>query len=275
MTKTEREERAKIRLATVKRLFARSLNRCAFPGCNSMIVDDESDAMLGEMCHIEGIGKKALRHNKMLTKEERDAYSNLILLCSNHHKVIDHDKSYTVESLRKMKAEHEKTGRMEIDPKDERFAKICIESMTARKTVSTSATTYTNAQHNEARDYARQTVINNFNVVKKVVKQKSYPDNAIGSDTNKANYISYLINKYHECKEWEIGKSGMNYKIFPSRVKNHFKIGANRTYNHIALCLFDDVVEFITSNIRRTKKYRVGCTNYRTYADWLQTQGIK
>lgn len=272
MTKKEREERAAIRLTTIKRLFARSLNRCAFPGCSSMIVDDESDTMIGEMCHIEGIGKKALRHNKTLTREQRDAYDNLILLCSNHHAIIDHDdKTYTVEVLRRMKAEHEKTGRFDLQSKDERFAKICIASMTIKKTMSTSSRTY-NAPHYESKGQSRMNVFNTTIINQKHSAKRQYPSDSIGSDTNKANYISYLIEKYHKCKEWEIGKENMEYSIFPNRIKAHFKIGRNRTFNHIPVFRFDEVVTFITDNIRRTKLFIVGGMGFKSYNDWLREQ---
>lgn len=272
MTKKEREERAAIRLATIKRLFARSLNRCAFPGCNSMIVDDESDAMIGEICHIEGVGKRALRHNKALTREQRDAYDNLILLCSNHHTVIDHDaKTYTVEALRRMKADHESMGRIEICPKDDWCAKICISSMTIRRTTSTFSRTY-NAPYYESKDQSRMTVFNTTIVNQKSSTKRPYPSDCIGSDTNKANYISYLIEKYHKCKEWEIGKENMKYFIFPNRIKAHFKIGRNRTYNHIPISRFDEVVEFIIDNIKRTKLFLVGGMGFKSYNDWLREQ---
>jgi hypothetical protein len=38
-------------LVTVKRLFARSQNRCAFTGCDFPIVE-ESDTVTGIICHI-------------------------------------------------------------------------------------------------------------------------------------------------------------------------------------------------------------------------------
>ena len=38
---------------TVKRLFAVSGNRCAFPGCTLPLVDQASSEVLGEICHIQ------------------------------------------------------------------------------------------------------------------------------------------------------------------------------------------------------------------------------
>jgi hypothetical protein len=59
-------------------------------------------------------------------------------------------------------------------------------------------------------------------------KQK-YPPGCIGYNSLKANYISYLIDRYHDLKKWEVGGNGMNYAIFPSSLKQKFKIGATRT----------------------------------------------
>ena len=185
---SKRESRAAVRLATVKRLFARSLNRCAFPGCHSMIVDDESDVLLGEICHIEGIGKKALRYNKELSKEERDAYGNLILLCANHHTIIDRDKTYTVESLKRMKAEHEEGSRMETEPKDERYARICINKVDARRTrvtLTDNSRVYNNSQHIEAPNGV-------INVYGPAPRKMSAPPDSIQNDAKKRAYIERL-----------------------------------------------------------------------------------
>lgn len=50
-------------------------------------------------------------------------------------------------------------------------------------------------------------------LVKKIVKQK-YPDGCIGFDSLKANYISHLIGRYNEYKEYEVGKGKVNYAVF-------------------------------------------------------------
>ena len=238
MTKKEREERAAIRLATVKRLFARSLNRCAFPGCNSMIVDDESDAMLGEMCHIEGIGKKALRHNKTLTKEERDAYSNLILLCSNHHKVIDHDKSYTVESLRRMKAEHEKIGRMETEPKDARCAKICIASMGTRKT----SITISRIQNSNVYNIDAPNGVFNFNGP--APQKMTAPPDAIQNNAKKRAYIIRLRTIYIDTDTFHPSK-----RTSACYINNAIKKRFGTTAMLVSVNCFDELCSFLKEKI--------------------------
>lgn len=250
-----RKNRAEVRLATIKRLFARSLNRCAFPGCLTPIVDDETDAMIGEMCHIEGVGKKALRHNKELSKEQRDAYENLILLCSNHHQVIDHDEErFTVAELKKMKAEHERLGRIESCPKDEKLARICIEA--SKKRTTHTNRTYVNSCHYEANGNSRQTIVNNTTIMRKTTKKKAYPVGSIGSDNLKANYLSYLVDKYAEFAAW--GHSGQaNFAIMPGMLKKRFKIGGNRSYFNIPLELFFEAVDFVQKAIENTQLGRI------------------
>ena len=93
-------------ITDIKRLFARSGNRCAFPKCTATIA--EGDTLIGEVCHINAIMPQGQRYASAQTPEQRHAYDNLILLCPSHHTVVDDDEeTYTVERLRRMKAEHE------------------------------------------------------------------------------------------------------------------------------------------------------------------------
>jgi len=92
--------------ATIKRLFARSGNRCAYPRCPLEIV--QGDVVVGEVCHIRGSRPDSPRHDPAQSPSARHGYDNLILLCRNHHKVIDDDpEAYTVERLLRMRADHE------------------------------------------------------------------------------------------------------------------------------------------------------------------------
>ena len=91
---------------TLKRLFSRSGNRCAFPDCNKIIAMDEGH-LVGEVCHIEAASKGGERYNHQQSDEERRSFENLIILCSVHHTITNDTVKYTVDVLRKMKADHE------------------------------------------------------------------------------------------------------------------------------------------------------------------------
>jgi hypothetical protein len=90
---------------TIKRLFALSGNRCAFPGCTDVLV--EGDVVVGHICHVKAANPEGPRYDDQQTPAERHGYDNLILMCQKHHTVIDDgEEAYTVERLTRMKADH-------------------------------------------------------------------------------------------------------------------------------------------------------------------------
>jgi hypothetical protein len=91
---------------TLKRLFALSGNKCAFPGCNIIFTNNETTENLSNICHIED-AEEGGRHNPDMNDSERASFDNLILLCPTHHKITDNLDVFTVGSLREMKRNHE------------------------------------------------------------------------------------------------------------------------------------------------------------------------
>ena len=77
------------READLKRLFALSHNVCAFPGCDQRIADARWPTVQAEICHIGGLNPGSARHDPELPEERLNAFENLLLLCPNHHRVID------------------------------------------------------------------------------------------------------------------------------------------------------------------------------------------
>lgn len=92
--------------------------------------------------------------------------------------------------------------------------------------------------------------------VKKAQKSK-YPEGCIGSDVVKANYIGYLIDRYHEYKEYQVGKEGINYAIFPSNLKRKFKVGRTRTIYHVPISKFEELALYIQNRIDGTMLAKV------------------
>ncbi|MDH6167120.1 hypothetical protein M2282_002269 [Variovorax boronicumulans] len=89
-----------------KRLFALSGNRCAFPKCGVQLVQEAT--ILGEISHIKAASPNGPRYDPNQAPADRHDFDNLLLLCANHHKVVDDDEiSYTVERLLIMKRSHE------------------------------------------------------------------------------------------------------------------------------------------------------------------------
>lgn len=75
-------------LTTVKRLFALSQNRCAFPGCTAPLIED-TGTVTGIICHIKARSERGPRYDANQTEEERYAFDNLLLMCGRHSKLID------------------------------------------------------------------------------------------------------------------------------------------------------------------------------------------
>src|SRR5947208_3015009 len=96
--------------STIRRLFALSMNRCAFPECSTPILDLKTKTILAEVCHIHAQNENGPRYKRDQTAEERHGLENLILMCGVHHKIIDAPASlgtYTAKHLLAIKSEHE------------------------------------------------------------------------------------------------------------------------------------------------------------------------
>lgn len=92
--------------ATIKRLFALCGNQCAYPGCSQPVVQGE--ALVGDVCHIAADNVGGPRYDPSQTPEERQHFDNLIVLCPNHHRIVDGDTvTYSVDRLKSMKRRHE------------------------------------------------------------------------------------------------------------------------------------------------------------------------
>jgi hypothetical protein len=107
-----------ISIKTHKMLWGRAANRCSI--CRLELVmnagETDDEALIGDACHIVARESTGPRGNSPLTSEERDKYSNLILLCKVHHKLADDQPgTYTVEHLQETKASHEKWVRESLE----------------------------------------------------------------------------------------------------------------------------------------------------------------
>ena len=106
-------------VATVKRLFAVSGNRCAFLDCTLPLVDEASGKVTGRICHIKADSVGGPRYDPQQHNRERHGFANLVLMCPNHHDVIDSDvETYTVEKLLEIKALHEARYAGGAEPSD-------------------------------------------------------------------------------------------------------------------------------------------------------------
>lgn len=176
---------------TVKHLFAMSGNVCAFPKCNQPLVEN-AGTVIGEICHIKGNKPGSARFDPTQSDELRHAFTNLILLCGNHHKLIDSSPgTYSTEILLNMKADHENShGRPSIS-EDIFSARLLMKAGSGAQVFNHSGNVAVNSPG---------AVQANTIVIKGSSKKVSIapPPGTIGSDQILSRYISYLIARYNE-----------------------------------------------------------------------------
>ena len=110
MAKTRR---IKITKTVEKLLCVNAGGRCEFEGCNKLLTVDKLTQKVqdsGMMAHIVAASDHGPRGNSELSEEERSKIENLMLLCYECHRRIDHEKVelYSTEKLLAMKEAHEK-----------------------------------------------------------------------------------------------------------------------------------------------------------------------
>lgn len=137
--------RLPLKPSVVKRLFAISKNECAYHNCEEKIVD-EYGTVIGEICHIEAAEKGGERYNEFSDDEYRRSFDNLILLCSNHHKKTNNLKEYTVEKLKKIKAQHELQNRGSNYQVSDYVVKLAISNLMEQKNENLGSGTQFNNQ---------------------------------------------------------------------------------------------------------------------------------
>ncbi len=101
-----------IPLPELKILCMRSGGICAYSGCGRSLVRPETEqdgaVVVANVAHIVADSRQGPRGDAPLTEAERNKYPNLILLCPDHHAIVDaQPMTYSVPVLRQMKADHE------------------------------------------------------------------------------------------------------------------------------------------------------------------------
>ncbi|SUE16251.1 Uncharacterised protein [Rhodococcus gordoniae] len=105
--------------SVIKRLYALSMNRCAFPECTTEIVETGTGTVVSEVCHINAHSVGGPRYDAGQTDEERQGFDNLIIMCKVHHAVVDDENNldrFTTEYLHNLKREHETAARQAPRP---------------------------------------------------------------------------------------------------------------------------------------------------------------
>lgn len=96
----------------LKKLWGRAAGRCSFKDCHEECIKDatefDEEAVIGIIGHINSDKEDGPRYDPDYPKELLYTYENIMLLCPNHHALVDdQDSTYTAQELREWKKEHE------------------------------------------------------------------------------------------------------------------------------------------------------------------------
>lgn len=102
---------------TITKLWAKAAGRCEYEGCNKLLYKDDltsEEINRGFVAHIVAASPDGPRGDAVLSAQLVDDIGNLMLLCNDHHRLIDHEQAteHSIERLREMKKKHEDRIRM-------------------------------------------------------------------------------------------------------------------------------------------------------------------
>jgi len=109
--KKQKDKSRQYKPSTVRRLDTLSGNECSNPNCKKKLIAEDGISIVSKICHIAAASKEGPRFDNSMTDDDRRSFDNLILLCDEHHVIIDNkenEKKYPVTLLKNWKAKHEK-----------------------------------------------------------------------------------------------------------------------------------------------------------------------
>lgn len=111
------QKRRSYKVSDLKRLFALSRNACAFPMCEQPLARPEWPSVQCEIAHIYDLNPGSARHVAGIHDNSID---NLILLCPNHHNLIDNlePDRFPPDVLLEWKMAHERVKPVGWQPTD-------------------------------------------------------------------------------------------------------------------------------------------------------------
>ncbi len=249
-------------LPTLKKLFALSGNRCAFPQCGLPIVED-SGVVTGIVCHIKARSKGGPRYDPKQAPEERHGYANLILMCARHSKLIDSDpKTYMVEQLLQMKEDQEKNGSIDLSQSDAQKAEALLKDYRA---------VYITAGGHVMLNSPGSVQAVNVTIRQSRGKPKFLPaEGSLGADLIRRNYIKHLIDRYNDFASKQAGRTNFSFAAIYGTIKKQFKADWER----IPIARFDELVDLLQRRIDRTQLGSInrgkGIKNYSPFSEFIK-----
>jgi hypothetical protein len=237
-----------------KALFAKSGNRCAFQNCSVVLVDDNG-YNIGEIGHITANNPGGPRYDATLTDKERNASSNLLVLCSNHHTLIDSDvETYSVDVLQQMKIEAERN----------QARKSALGKPSHLRIVADNSAVIVNSPG------AIQNNTLNVRTTQKRI-QISAPSGTIGANADAKSYVKHLIDLYNEFTKSEPSREReFSFGAIYTNIKSKFGC----QWELVSLSRFEELCDYLKQRISRSRIGRNraarGQSNYSSFDGYVE-----
>jgi hypothetical protein len=249
---------------TIRRLFGVSGNLCAFPGCASPLIEP-SGTITGQICHIRARSTGGARYDLKQPERSREFFGNLILLCSQHHKVVDTEPQiYTVELLEEMKANHERQHHRLVRDSDAVYAKLLLKFMEQSQMIENSGNFVLGSPSAE---------INQSITIKSSAKRLVIqpPIGAIGASLDASRYIQHLINRYNEFASKEPSRAAkFSYGAISKNIESVF----HSQWKLLPLENFPSLSEYLHDRISKTRQAKSnrakGYPSFSSYEEFLE-----
>ncbi|WP_295444885.1 HNH endonuclease [uncultured Thiodictyon sp.] len=132
-------------------LWGRAGATCAFPACRRLLVrdatKDDREVLVGEIAHIVAQSSGGPRRDADPPGGSIDGYGNLILLCHEHHELVDQQPyTYPLERLVQFKIDHEDWVRTRLS-REHQFDELSMPVQTVTETVFSTIMPVTSLPH--------------------------------------------------------------------------------------------------------------------------------
>jgi hypothetical protein len=249
-------------IKTVKRLFAKSGNRCAFPDCKDPIVED-SGVVTGQICHIKAKSINGPRYDQSISEKQINQYDNLILLCSRHHTIIDTNPSvYDEAVLIEMKRSHEKSNRREETSTDNIYSKILLNDYRNINIANNSGNIIIGSPNAiQVKSLTIKSTRGKINILP--------PSGTISADLKLLAYIKHLIKRYNEFASSDPTRKS---KFFHGAIYKNIETNFGIKYDLVAIERSKELIEYLHKRIDTTRQARInkgkGYKNYSSFEDF-------
>jgi hypothetical protein len=215
-----------------------------------------------DVCHINARSPGGPRYDSAQTAKERNAYENLILLCADHHKLIDaQPEKYPAEMLREIKQVHERSfGRAE-QPSDAVIARMLQQAYIQNLAIErvSGDVIVTDAKLVNIRTSAKRVVY-------------APPAGTIGADQRFVRYVEHLINRYVDFASRDPFQS----RAFnPGRFRKNLERKFKAHWKNLSVERADELIWYLQSCIDRTsiakKNKSKGTRSYSTIQEYENT----